>query len=262
MANKHGEWIWFELWSSDPDAAQAFYGDLLGWSAADSGSPDMDYRLLSTTNGEIAGLMSLPEEARADGPAWLGYVGVDNVDDSAKAIEDAGGAIHMPPTTLAGIGRMSMVADPQGITFYVMRGESAESSTAFRQCRQFADTQSLGHAVWCELSSPDPDAAIDFYGRVFGWRKEGGMPMGELGEYGFWQAGDVGFGAVMGLVAEGRKGWLFYFHVADIDQAARKIRDAGGTILQEPMEVPGGAYSLAALDPQGAAFGLVGLRKS
>lgn len=259
MTNPHGEWTWFELSTSDPDAAQGFYREVVGWTAADSGTPGMDYRLLSAADGEVAGLMPLPEGMTE--PGWTGYIGVDDVDASANAIEAAGGTVHMPPATLPGVGRMSMLTDPQGVAFYVMRGESAQAGTAFRQCREFADTGSIGHAVWCELSAPDPDAALDFYRGVFGWRQEGGIPMGELGEYRFLQAGETGFGAVMGLALGDGKGWLFYFHVPDIDAAAKQVGESGGTVVHGPMEIPGGGWSLAARDPQGAHFGLVGPRK-
>ncbi len=260
MGNRHGEWIWFELWTSDPDAAQAFYGSVLGWNAADAGMPEMDYRLFRSSHGEVAGLMPLPAEAAREGPAWLGYIGVDDVDAAAAAVEAASGTVHIPPTTLPGVGRMAMVADPQGVPFHVMRGESPEPSRAFRQCRMLEGSDTLGHAVWCELSSPDPAAAIDFHRRIFGWGQEGGLPMGDAGQYAFLQAGDVGFGAAMPVMLGGRKGWLFYFHVADIDAGVDRIVDGGGAVVQEPMQIPGGGWAMVARDPQGAAFGLVGAR--
>ena len=55
--------------------------------------------------------------------------------------------------------------------------------------------------------------------------------------------------------------WTYYFRVADIDAAAAYIRDQGATLLMEPTEIPGGEFSLNAMDPQGAAFGLVGPRR-
>ena len=55
--------------------------------------------------------------------------------------------------------------------------------------------------------------------------------------------------------------WTFYIGVGDIDRAADAARAGGGTILQGPIEIPGGEYSLTALDPQGAVFGLVGPRQ-
>ena len=260
MTNQHGEWVWFELLTSDPDAAQAFYGGVIGWKASDSGTPDMDYRLLHAGDQEVGGLMKMPGDMEP-GPAWLGYVGVDDVDASAAAIEKAGGAVHMPPTTLEGVGRMAMLADPQGIPFYVMRGHSPEPSLAFARCDgSEADAMAVGHAVWCELSAPDPDAAIDFYRQAFNWRQEGAMPMGELGDYRFLQSAAGGFGAAMRTPSAGADGWLFYFHVPDIDRAERAVRNGGGSVLQEPTEIPGGAFSLVARDPQGAHFGLVGPR--
>jgi hypothetical protein len=55
--------------------------------------------------------------------------------------------------------------------------------------------------------------------------------------------------------------WTFYIGVGDIDRAGDATRAGGGTILQGPSEIPGGEYSLTAVDPQGAIFGLVGPRK-
>ncbi len=256
MTNRHGEWVWFELLTPDPDAAQSFYGDVVGWTAKSSGMPGMDYRLLSASDGEVAGLMKQPD-GMGDGPVWLGYIGVDDVDASVKAIESAGGTTHMPATTMPGVGRMAMMADGQGVPFYVMRGEGAEPSTAFRQSGE----GSVGHVVWCELSAPDPDKALEFYRNAFGWGQNGGMPMGDLGDYRFLQAGDVGFGAVMGVMSGGAPGWQYYFHVPDIDVALETVRSRGGAVVEEPMEIPGGSFTLVARDPQGAGFGLVGPRK-
>lgn len=256
MTNRHGEWVWFELLTTDPDAAQQFYDSVVGWTARSSGTPGVDYRLFDASTGEVAGLMKMPD-GMGNGPVWLGYVGVDDVDASVKRIEAAGGTTHMPATTLPGVGRMAMLTDPQHVAFYVIRGESEQASTAFRQPGE----ASIGHVVWCELSAPDPDEALSFYREQFGWRHEGGMPMGELGEYRFLHAGNIGFGALMGVMPERTPGWQFYFHVPDIDAAADKIRSGGGTILAEPMEIPGGDYALVARDPQDAGFGLVGPRK-
>lgn len=262
MTNKHGEWVWFELLASDPDAAQAFYRPILGWDVVPSGTPGMDYRLLRAGGQEVGGLMKMPDGVES-GPTWLGYVGVDDVDASAAAIERAGGTVHMPPTTMEGVGRMAMVADPQGIPFYVMRGASDEPSPAFARCdKPDFDPTAVGHAVWCELSAPDPDAAIGFYREAFNWSQEGAIPMGDLGDYRFLQdSGGGGFGAVMRVPPGGAAGWMFYFHVPDIDRAARAVADGGGKVLQEPIEIPGGSYSLEASDPQGARFGLVGPRR-
>lgn len=258
--NKHGEWIWFELLTSDPDAAQEFYAGVLGWEVEPSGMPDVDYRLLRIGGREVGGLMQMPA-GMEPGPTWLGYIGVDDVDASAEAIGKAGGTVHMPPTTMDGVGRMAMLADPQGIPFYVMRGASPEPSHAFGRCGGAGEVGAVGHTVWCELSTPEPDAAIDFYRQMFNWRQEGAMPMGELGDYRFLQDVVGGFGAVMPTPPGGADGWQFYFHAQDIDAAMRAINEGGGSVLQGPDEIPGDAFSISARDPQGARFGVVGRRR-
>jgi hypothetical protein len=54
--------------------------------------------------------------------------------------------------------------------------------------------------------------------------------------------------------------WLYYFNVADIDAAAKRVAAAGGQILDEPLQSPGGAWIIQCADPQGAVFALAGGR--
>ena len=258
MTNSAGTPIWYELLTPDPDAAQAFYADVVGWTIARGDYPGMDYRIISAPDGtRIAGLMKQPDGMKA-GPTWLNYIAVEDVDAAAASVEKAGGAVHMPATTLDGVGRMAMVADPQGAAFYVMRGESDQESHSFQQ----GDKATPGHAVWNELSAKDPEAALAFYAEQFGWRQEGAMPMGDLGDYRFLYSGPTNLGAVMGDVPCGRPGWQFYFMVPDIDVAHQRLTSAGGKPIQGPDQIPGGSYSLVCEDPQGARFGMVGPRKA
>lgn len=254
MSDAHGCFIWYELLASDADAAQRFYGDVVGWSVEDSGQQGADYRLFKAPDGApVGGLMTRPE-GMPGGPLWLGYVAVDDVDAAVSAVEEKGGALRMPAIDIPDVGRLAMVADPQGAPLYVMRGTSAEPSRAFVQ----GDRATPGHAVWNELTAPDPDAAIDFYAGTFGWRREGSMPMGELGEYRFVHVGPTCLGAVTGQTPDGRDGWQFYFLVPELDAATERLKAGGGKVIQGPEEIPGGGFSLIAEDPQGARFGLVG----
>lgn len=257
MANRHGDFIWYELATPDPDASKAFYDDVVGWTVEAAPSGPIDYRMIAAADGLVGGVARLTPDMEAGGarPAWIGYVGVDDVDASVAGLEAAGGRTRMPATDLPGVGRLAMVADPDSAPFHVMRGASEGTSTVFTP----HPTDIYGHVVWNELASADPDRALGFYGRAFGWRQDGAMPMGELGEYRFLRHGADMIGAVMPEVM-GAKGWLFYFHVPDIDAAADRVRHAGGTVEQEPVELPGGGFSMTARDPHGARFGLVGGR--
>jgi uncharacterized protein len=265
MSNQHGDFIWYELLTKDADAAGDFYGKAVGWTSTNSGQPGMDYRFFSSGDGSdmkdgVGGYMAITPEMAEGGarPAWFGYIGVDDVDASVAKLTAAGGAVLMPATDLEGVGRMAMVADPQGAPFYVMKGASEETSHSFASLEP-----KVGHCAWNELATSDPESAKAFYGELFGWSKQGDMDMGPMGKYEFLMASGnrFGIGAVMPKMPEMPVSmWTYYFRVPDIDAGAAAIKANGGTILQEPTEIPGGDYSLTAMDPAGAAFGLVGAR--
>jgi predicted enzyme related to lactoylglutathione lyase len=253
--NPHGSFIWYELPTADPDAAAAFYGDVIGWTAAGAGQPGIDYRLFFANGTPVAGHMKLPDGAEEAGmrPGWLGYIGVDDVDSAVADIVGAGGRVHMPAMDMEGVGRMALVADPQGVPFYVMRGASEEASASF-------EATMAGHCSWNELSTPDQAGALGFYTGRFGWQAGEVMPMGEMGGYQFLHHGGGMIGAMMTTPPGMPAGWRFAFGVRDIEEAAAKIAAAGGTIHHGPVEVPGGDRVVMASDPQGARFMAVGPR--
>jgi uncharacterized protein len=254
MANRHGDFIWYELLTSDPDAAARFYETVVGWNTRVFEGAGNGYRLFGIGGADIAGFMPIPADAEGMRPGWLGYVGVDDVDATAAEIVQAGGAQHMPPTDIPGVGRFALLADPQGVPFYVMRGAMEGTSTSF-------SPNETGHCQWNELSTSDPAAALAFYNARFGWEKGGAMPMGEMGDYQFIDHHGQTIGAVMKRPAESPPpSWNFYFGVRDIDVAARAISGNGGAIHYGPAEVPGNLFIIVASDPQGAMFGLVGPR--
>ena len=258
MTDREGLPIWYELLARDPDTAERFYTRVLGWTAK---RPQLaaapDYRVLAAPDGDgVAGLMAVPSGAPM-APGWLVYLAVDEVDATVERVTAAGGAVTMPATDIPDVGRIALVADPDGTPFYVMRGDD-EGSRAFRS----ADTATAGHAVWNELTAPDQDAALAFYAGLFGWRHEGAMPMGELGDYKFVHSGTICLGATMNSFAGKGPGWQFYFMVDDVDSAVERLTGAGGRVIQGPDEIPGGSFSVVAADPEGAAFGFVGERRA
>lgn len=261
MTNKHGDFVWYELMTPDPASAQGFYSGLVGWNWADSGQDSIDYRIFSAGSDQVGGMLALTQEMTDGGarPAWLGYVLVDDVPKATTAVKAEGGSVMMEGMEVPGVGPFAMVADCCGAPFYVIDDRSGETSSAFA-----ATEPKVGHCAWNELASANPASAKTFYGKLFGWVQEGAMDMGELGQYEFWKVGDDrGFmqGAVMPVMpGMPMSMWTYYFRVPDIDKAVEYTKANGGQILQEPTEIPGGDYSINAMDPQGAAFGLVGPR--
>ena len=263
MPNPHGSFIWYELITSDPDGAKRFYDAVVGWNVEASSTFPNGYRMIGRSDGKMAGgVLPLTEEMKALGarPMWLGYIHVKNVDSAADAIKADGGQVPVAPFDIPDVGRIAMVTDPVGVPFYIMdpkppAGQPNSESDVF-------DPMKPQHVRWNELSTTDQDGAIAFFERHFGWTQEGGMPMGEMGDYKFVQANGVGIGAIMPKPAQSpMSAWTTYFGVDDIDRGTKAITDGGGQLLYDPMEIPGGEYAVAAIDPQGALFGLVGPRK-
>lgn len=271
MANYHGDFLWYELMTSDREAAEAFYGPILGWSFGG----DEAYRHITASEGDVGGVLQLTDEMCEHGarPAWLGYILVDDTDKMAASIAADGGRVTVPARDVDGAGRIAMVADPQGAHFYVMTPKPPEGVADPESFAFSYDRPRMGHCAWNELATSDPEAAKRFYGKHFGWVKDGEIDMGPLGKYEFLRhagrapdgspTGAGMLGAVMPMMPEGppMPAWSFYFRVPDIDAAAAAITAGGGSLFQEPMEIPGGDYALNAADPQGAAFALVGERK-
>jgi len=261
MRNLHGDFIWYELMTPDPQGAKVFYDAVIGWTigAEGRGMPNgSEYREIMAQDGHHSGgVLTLTPEMVAAGarPSWIGYVGVDDVDAVVAKAREHGARVDMAPMDMEGVGRMAMLADPNGAPFYVMRGFPDQESKAYQM-------MSPGHVAWNELSTPGPDEARAFYYDLFGWSDGEAMPMGELGTYQMFDRDGKTIGAMMPLIpgAAAQPSWLFYFAVEDIDEAHRAITANGGTVLQEPQEIPGGMFSVNARDPHGATFALVGAR--
>lgn len=253
MANPDGTPIWYELMTTDADGAQRFYADVVGWTIAPTEMGGGDYRILTAPDGQGAGgLMALPGDAPMK-PGWYGYVGVQDVDGIAAKVTQLGGSVHVPPADIPGVGRFAMVADPQGMIFYIMRGDSPQDSQAFSPPND-------GHCCWNELVTSDHNAALDFYGTLFGWENNETMSMGEMGDYCFVDHAGQRLGAMMTAGAGWPTRWTYYFAVPSIDAAVAKINRGGGAVTQGPHEVPGGAFIVQGTDPQGIAFALTGAK--
>jgi predicted enzyme related to lactoylglutathione lyase len=113
---------------------------------------------------------------------------------------------------------------------------------------------------WHELHTTDLAGALAFYQGQFGWQKSQALDMGPAGVYQlFSMAGEQAVGGMLNRLPDmPRTCWLYYFNVAEIGAAISRVRDAGGTVLMGPREVPGGGWIAQCLDPQGAAFALWG----
>jgi len=249
-----GKFVWYELMTTDVDAAEKFYTQVIGWTAKDAGMPNMKYTLVSAGSTQVAGLMPVPMPNMP--PAWIGYIAVDDVDAEAALVKKEGGAIHKEPTDIPGIGRFAALADPQGVGYCIFKAAGMDAPPA-----PPPGTPGLtGVGSW-PLDGVGDD--WDFYSKHYGWTKGEAMRMGPAGVYQIFGAGgDSMTGGMMTKMPEMPvAAWLYYFNVDGADAAAERTKKAGGKIINGPMEVPGGQWIVHGIDPQGGMFALVAAKK-
>lgn len=249
MMSSTGKFVWHELMTTDTEGAEAFYRNVVGWSARGSGMPGADYTVFTADGIDAGGMMKLPPAAPH--PGWIGYVHTDDVDAAIARLIQAGGIIRRAAEDIPGIGRFAVVADPQGATFVLFR-PSPEMTQPARP------PGTMGRAGWHELHAAEWESAFAFYADQFGWTKDAAFDMGPMGTYQLFAAGDGPIGGMMTKTdAVPTPAWLFYFNVPDIDAASARVTTGGGHVLSGPMEVPGGAWIIQCRDPQGAMFALL-----
>ena len=257
----HGRFVWHELLTNDADAAIAFYSAVVGWTPEDMDGPHGRYTVMKVGDRGVGGIMQVSPETVDGGarPAWFGYIAVDDVDAWSRKAEAAGGKVHMGPMDIPGIGRFSMVTDPQGAMVVLFKPLPMQAPPPVPM-----DTP--GAVCWNELHADDWEKAFGFYADLFGWTRAEAFPMGPQGTYQLFAAAAEAGGETLGGMYNREAGaphafWLFYITVEHIDRGLERVKRHGGEVLGEPMEVPGGAYVVECRDPQGAHFAISGYRK-
>ncbi len=246
--------VWYDLLTTDLDAAKAFYGEVVGFDQVPSGLPGPRYDLLSAGGVNVGGALQLTAEMTGMGakPGWLGHIGVDDIDAALAKLTALGGAVYRGKTEIPGIGHFAVVADPQGASFHLFQpGPDRPPAPAI-------PAGTAGKVGWRELMTSDWEKAWAFYEALFGWKKNDPVDLGPMGTYQLWRAyGNDPDGGMMTSPGGGPPMWNYYFVVHGAAAAAERVKAGGGQVRNGPMEVPGGGWVLNAVDPQGAPFSLL-----
>jgi predicted enzyme related to lactoylglutathione lyase len=246
-ADIRGRFVWHELMTTDTRAAAAFYPKVTGWKTQ-SWDKDPSYTLWVGGKGPFGGVRTLPDAARASGPAWLAYIGTPDVDATVRSAQGLGARVLMGATDIPETGRFAVLADPQGAAFALFSPTGASQAGSGASMPQ--------EFTWHELTTTDATAALRFYSELFGWQEVGKHDMGPMGVYHLVGINGVQSIGMFKIPADRPMptAWMCYAHVADVDKAANAAKAAGGKICNGPMEVPGGTWIAQLADPQGAAF--------
>jgi hypothetical protein len=110
----HGAFSWSELMTKDAAAATEFYGSLLGWTFEKMDMPQGAYHVIKVGDTSVGGVMGPVPGGPPMPPAWGCYVTVQDVDATAAKVTALRGKLLVPPTDIPGVGRFTVIQDPQG----------------------------------------------------------------------------------------------------------------------------------------------------
>ena len=252
-SEKRGRFVWYDLMTADPKAAEEFYGQLIGWGTKEFEGGNEPYTMWTNKETPLGGVMELSEEAKAAGapPHWMAYVSVDDVVQTVSKVKEAGGSVLHEATEIPDAGSFAILSDPQGAAFAIYKSASEESQDS-------AEGDQIGRFSWNELATSDYKGAFSFYSELFGWEPQEAMDMGPGGIYQLYGQSGAPLGGMFNKPDEmpGPPMWLYYVSVEDVNNAVEKVSELGGQVLNGPMEVPGGDLIAQCVDPQGALFAL------
>jgi predicted enzyme related to lactoylglutathione lyase len=227
----------YDLRTSEPDAARAFYSEVAGLDFADS--PE---------EPSVLGAWLLHERARARGarPHWLGQIGVTDLDATLTRWIGIGAERLGPTVEASDRPHYAALRDAGGAVLAV----SANPQKPRR-----------APVAWHHLHTRDLDRSWAVYSELFGWTHTETFNVPDLpgGHLMFgWEGSDKSIGSMANTArAPGvHTHWLFFFPVADIEGSLAKVRERRGRVVAEATTLPNGDRLAPCEDPQGGAFGL------
>lgn len=230
-----GSFAWFDLVTTQPQAAQSFYSQLFGWRFEDSPSERVDV----ITNGRrlVGGLVTAEE---GNGSRWKPVLSVSETETAVAIAKGKGGKLIDPivPTTR---GTLAAITDPTGAPLTLYDGDEGIP---------LGSSPRDGEWVWADLLTPDTNSAKAFYRALVGFdtrlEERPGLDRFEI----FTLADHDRGGLIKVTRKQANPGWLPYIQVADLDQTLARAQELGGTVAVRQDDVA------VLQDPTGAAIGV------
>lgn len=239
-----GQFVWREIMTKDVSASTRFYTEVLGWKTQTADMPDgKAYTMLQAGEQGVGGLMQVPDPSM---PAfWTGYVSVADVEDTAKRATAAGGKVLAGPMDAGGFGRFVCLQDPQGAVINGWKGSQGDGPARERP--------GVGEFCWEQLATTDLAAAQAFYAKTFGWTEK---PMDADPGIKVYSAGAVQVASVMPTPPGVPPHWLSYVIVDKLASTYARVKQHGGKVMVEKIEVPSVGTIGVIQDNVGAMLGL------
>jgi predicted enzyme related to lactoylglutathione lyase len=222
---QHGDVGYVSVWTPDADRAAAFYGHVLGWRY------DPQSHRVTNTRGRI-GLFSVP-----GAPTMFCCYAVTDLAGARQSILDGGGQLDEPQ--VFDFGTVVGATDPAGAPFAVYQPTPG-------QPRPDLNGAGPGELSYITYEVADSAAFKAFYSRTLFWSFEPGRVNDG------WGISDT---HPMAGVAGGsdRNVTVPMWTVSDVDAAVGLVREAGGSVIDEPSQQSYGRSALCT-DDQGSRF--------
>lgn len=120
--------VWHEVYGASSSASTDFYTQALDWGVTEMPMGDSyTYKMFTVGGTPVAGCLGTTEHPElTDVPAhWATYIGVDDVDARTEKCVALGATVLVPAMDIPTVGRMCLIQDPQGATFWLFKGDSA-----------------------------------------------------------------------------------------------------------------------------------------
>ncbi|MFH8448007.1 VOC family protein [Streptomyces fungicidicus] len=243
---------WADAMFADVEAAKSFYGDVLGWTFAETSAEFGDYTEAYVGGRAVAAVVP-PMPGQEGTSQWCLYLAAADAAATAARIRENGGELLMEPMRVGDFGTMCLARDPGGVVFGLWQAGTHEG---------FGVTAEPGAYCWAEVFTREPEKSDAFFPAVFPYRSR------ELeGEMDF-RVYDLGERSVLGRMRmtddfppEMPPYVNVYFSVADCDEAVARATARGGVLRFGPMDTPFGRFA-AISDPQGANFSVIDLART
>ena len=241
---------WIDLFSSDPEKATHFYGELFGWTPQQGDPRFGGYFTYKKDEGDVAGCMK-NDGSHGMPDVWTIYLMAPDAGSVANLAAGSGGGVEIAPMVVAEHGTMAVVTDPGQARIGVWQPGSMHG---------FDMIGEHGTPYWFELHTQEYDASVAFYRSVFGWDAHAmsDTPDFRYTTLGLGESQRAGIMDASAFMPEGAPAaWSVYFGVDAIDPALEQVVALGGAVVDPVQETPYGRL-VGITDPTGTRLKLAG----
>jgi uncharacterized protein len=121
IIGEEGAVCWNELATSDEKAAREFYKTLFRWDHEIMPNPKFEYIVFKNQEQSAGGMFQITPEMKGLPPSWFVYFAVGDCDETVQKAQSSGAKVMVPPEDIPNIGRFSILSDPQGAAFAVIK---------------------------------------------------------------------------------------------------------------------------------------------